>query len=287
MTIEAKVVEKSVAPHGGTITTFQLRYPRFIHAEFMTHRMFSRNASSSRAVPVAKMLEQVQNDPAMPVHWGANQPGMQAHAELEGEALMRVKQAWRDTAHAATVFARIMNEAGAHKQVVNRILEPFLHIDVIVTATEWDNFYELRDHEDAQPEIRELAKSMRAATNTFVPVLRTGSFSCSSAWHLPYVSKRERDVHFNDVRLLLKLSTARCARVSYLTHEGAVPNPFKDMELYDRLVGAKPWHASPLEHQARFMHENEANEFSNNFCGWEQHRDLFEREAENPDLTIY
>lgn len=243
--ISAKVIEMSAHPsvNGKPLITLQLRYPRFIHAEFMTHRVFSRNASSSRAIPVAKMLEQVRTNPAMPIHWGKNQPGMQANEQFEGEALQAVKEQWMLAAKLAAGVAERMMDQGVHKQVVNRILEPFQFISVIVTATEWDNFFALRNHPDAQPEIHELAVVMKAAIDASVP--RTMSFG---QWHLPYVTNQERQ--FYAVDSLRKLSAARCARVSYLTHDGAEPTPEKDFELFDRLVGSVPLHASPIEHQA-------------------------------------
>lgn len=286
MTITAKVIEDSVAPNGKRLTTLQLMYPRFIHAEFMTHRVFSRNASSSRAIPVAKMIQQVRAAPAMPIHWGKNQPGMQAHEEHDApvEGLrdlygstygdLPIQQAWQVAAEHAAFIAKCMNDAGYHKQVVNRILEPFLHISVIVTATEWDNFFELRDHPDAQPEIRELAIQMRAAMGASTPVLRPRDRQTIAAWHLPYVTQEERDTYRNSPELLAMVSAARCARVSYLTHDGRVPNFDEDLALYDRLVGSRPLHASPIEHQAYPLPL--ADQRSKNFVGWRQHREIVE-----------
>lgn len=272
--ITAKIVEDSISPEGSRLTTLQLCYPRFIHAEFMTHRVFSRNASSSRAIPVAKMIEQVRTNPAMPIHWGKNQPGMQANEQLTGEALEAVKAHWMIAARNAADIAEGMMQLEAHKQVANRILEPFQHIHVIVTATEWQNFFELRAHKDAQPEIQALALAIDGAMMTSVPTLLE-----KDEWHLPYVTDEERS-HL-DTETLLKVSTARCARVSYLTHDGKTPELAKDIELYERLVGSRPIHASPTEHQAA------PDVFSNgvwgqpdlhgNFYGWCQHRKLIEK----------
>jgi thymidylate synthase ThyX len=301
----AKVIEHSTGPHGVELITLQLRYQRFIHAEFMTHRVFSRNASSSRAIPVAKMLDQVRNDPAMPVHWGLNQPGMQAAEEgtapvLLEEAIehdnpsdcplftfertsMSVQDAWREAARRAAEVAEAMSAAGYHKQVVNRILEPFQYISVIVTATDWDNFFELRDHPDAQPEIRALAQAMKEAMQASTPVFRhPHDYEVESAWHLPYVTTDERIAHADNPRLLAKLSAARCARVSYLTHDGQQPSIEKDLELYDRLVGSRPLHASPVEHQA--MVGTFDTYRSRNFRGWLQFREQVEAEASAEDL---
>jgi thymidylate synthase ThyX len=283
--IDAKVIEDSVGEAGVRLTTLQLIYPRFIHAEFMTHRVFSRNASSSRAIPVAKMLEMVRNEPAMPIHWGANQPGMQAKAELTGDELRMAKEFWLNAAEFAATQASLMNKIGLHKQVANRILEPFQHIQVIVTATEWDNFFALRAHPDAQPEIHDLALKMQSAMGCSDPKLLT-----RDEWHLPYVTEAERndaffkqEEHIND---LMKISAARCARVSYLKHDGGIPAIADDLALFDRLVGSTPLHASPVEHQAMpdftiFSTEPDSWDCPNlhgNLRGWIQYRKLIENQ---------
>jgi len=265
MTIEAKIIEDSVGPGTRRLTTFQLTYPRFIHAEFMTHRQFSRNASSSRAIPVEKQIAMIKADTAMPVHWGMNQSGMQA--EQESDALIRfdygaathhltAQEAWCEARDRAIEVAEGFVKAGYHKQVVNRILEPFSHISVIVTSSQYDNFFALRSHKDAQPEIKVLSDLMLEAYNASTPrLLNIGD------WHMPYITEEERayvdsaeNVQHSDVPLtiedLVKMSGARCARVSYLTHDGKKPSQENDMKLYDRLVGSVPLHASPVEHQA-------------------------------------
>lgn len=282
--IEAKVIEDSISAEGFRLTTMQLVYPRFIHAEFMTHRVFSRNASSSRAIPVAKMIEQVRTNPAMPIHWGKNQPGMQANEQLTGADLAGAQDLWNLAAQQTANIAETMNRIGLHKQVANRILEPFQHIHVVVTATEWDNFFALRCHPDAQPEIHELADRMAEALGTSQPKI-VGS----EDWHLPYISQFERDCGQHNGRTLAAASAARCARVSYLTHDGQEPSIEKDLALYERLVGSEPIHASPTEHQGMpdyFLEpiedESDGNwswEFAHgNFRGWVQHRKIIENE---------
>jgi thymidylate synthase ThyX len=283
MTITAKIIEDSVSPDGKRLTTMQLCYPRFIHAEFMTHRLFSRNASSSRAIPVKKMIQMVRDEPAMPIHWGANQPGMQASAEIQHVEV--AKDIWLRAARNAANIAEEMEQIGLHKQVANRILEPFQHIHVIVTATEWENFFALRAHPDAQPEIHELALQMQLAMQMSEPAELK-----YSDWHLPYVTRAERkDVDLQRLRMLPKISAARCARVSYLTHDGQAPSVAKDMELYERLVGGVPLHASPIEHQAiPDVLLDDVEGFSGwpqkhlhgNFVGWIQCRKVIELEME-------
>lgn len=269
--ITATVIADSISTFGRRITTLQLRYPRFIHSEFMTHRVFSRNAASSRAIPVAKMIEQVRNDPAMPVYWGLTQPGMQAAKEHDNVQSARFY--WASAALSAAIQAQHLADLGLHKQIVNRPLEPFQWMHTIVTATEWDNFFRLRCHPDAQPEFQVLANAIRAAMGASVPVERScGRIRLHTAWHLPYTSDDERANL--PLITLTKISAARCARVSYLKHDGAAPNLEDDLALFERLVGSKPLHASPIEHQAWVAGSPEVH--SRNFFGWHQYRALFE-----------
>lgn len=279
--ITAKIIEDSISPDGKRITTLQLMYPRFIHSELMTHRVFSRNASSSRAIPVKKMLEMIRSEPAMPIHWGKNQPGMQANEQLVGYALYEAKALWIRAANDASNIAEEMNVIGLHKQVANRILEPFQHISVVLTATEFNNWFDLRAHPDAQPEIHELAIQMAKVMKGSNPKPIT-----SGDWHLPYVTEEERRVL--DIEVAKKVSAARCCRVSYLKHDGTSASIEEDILLCDRLAGAKPIHASPFEHQATPDLYSEGNPpdmaggcWSNkslhgNFIGWIQHRKLIE-----------
>lgn len=268
MPIEAKVIADSINENGNRLTTMQLVYPRFIHSEYMTHRKFSRNASSSRAIPIAKMIEQVVNNPAMPIHWGKNQPGMQAHEELNDSAQRLAKDCWIGAAYKTACIAKEMHELGLHKQVVNRILEPFQYIHVVVSSTEWDNFFGLRDHPDAQPEIQELAKVKRIALNESIPVLRK-----EGEWHLPYITEEERSMY--PIQYLRDMSSARCCRVSYLKHDNTAPNIQDDLLLCEKLKKSNPIHASPFEHVA-----SPAPRFKDlwgNFDGWGQYRKMIER----------
>jgi hypothetical protein len=280
--MEVKVIQDSIAEHGARLTTLQLIYPRFIHSEVMTHRRFSRNASSSRAIPVAKMIDQVRSTPAMPLHWGKNQPGMQAREELRGVDRKVAVRLWLNAAKAAAAYADAMNYLGLHKQVTNRILEPYQWMRTIITSTEWNNFYTLRCHPDAQPEFQALAVAIRDNIKRSRPVLRPRDRMHEAGWHLPYVADDERTLYAHDPFFLAKLSTARCARVSYLKHDGAKPNVAEDMTLFDKLIVSRPIHASPCEHQAFPLPTAHAR--SRNFDGWMQHRDWIEAEqlfAEN------
>lgn len=267
--ITATIVADSIGDYRDTprLTTFVLRYPRFIHSEVMTHRVFSRNAASSRAIPVKKILEQVRSDPAMPVYWGANQAGMQAAAELQDVPKDKAREAWIRGASAAIQTAEELVALGLHKQIANRVLEPWMWMVSVVTATDWDNFYAQRTHRDAQPEFKALADKMLLAHNAAVPQQRRHG-SGAVQWHLPFLTpeeQRELDDLFvavqsgvatsqDDSRYerrlgdLQRASVARCARVSYLNHDGTSPDLKKDIELFDRLLTSG--HMSPFEHQA-------------------------------------
>lgn len=260
--ISAKIICDSISPLGIRLTTFELRYCRFILSEFNTHRVFSRNSASSRAIPVKKMIQDVIDDPVIPVYWGKNQAGMQAKEELSGINLNLTKFLWSFARYPACGIAYAMTKLSLHKQIANRIIEPWMWTKTIVTATEWDNFFELRIHKDAQPEIYSLASSMYSEyLNSYPNIIEYGQ------WHLPYVTKEE--LFRYDLDILIKVSAARCARVSYLTHDGKTPDINKDIKLYDSLVGAVPIHGSPTEHQAT---PNKNTKFDKNFKGWHQHR---------------
>lgn len=272
----AEIVADSLAPSGQRLTTFKLVYPRFIHAEFMTHRMFSRNASSSRAIPVPKMLEDIFNDYAEPCHWGRNQAGMQAREELSPEEQEKAKKIWKRLCHIALDGCSELHRLGAHKQVINRLNEPFQHMSVVCTGigAAYQNFFALRCHPDAEPNIQKLAWAMADAYHRSVPLEMH-----EEQWHLPFVSDAERHGTYSEFELI-RASVARCARASYKNHDGTDPDMGKDAELYDRLVRGdrpewEPGHMSPTEHQAQAL---AANVNSGNLKGWLQYRKTLPRE---------
>lgn len=266
-----RILCDSRAPSGVRLTTWELTYPRFVHAELMTHRVFSRNSSSSRAIPIEKMMAKVREDPALPVWWGANQPGMQARAELEPAAQAEAQRLWLEARDHMLVYAERLHQTGLHKQLVNRILEPWMFITVLVSGTTFSNWFHLRNHPDAQPEIAWVAKAMwqqyQDATPRAVP---------EGGWHLPFVTDEER--MGCDLATLKQISTGRCARVSYLTHDGK-RDLQKDIELHDRLCAGpltgEPGHWSPFEHVARALATPDP---SGNFTGWWQYRKEFPAE---------
>lgn len=289
MTITAKVIAHTRAAGAPDLITLQARYPRFIHAEAKTHRLMriddaeyeflqeislmddenlSRNASSSRAIPIERMIQDVIDDPAMPVAWGSNKPGMQAGAEIDTLVKFRndavpPEAAWLRARDNAVTLARNFAAAGYHKQIVNRLLEPFGHISVVVTATEWDNFYALRRHADADPTMEALANAMWEAMQASTPV--------EDHHHLPYISMEERQSLVVDHKLwvsdVANISAARCARVSYLNHDGSKPVISKDQALSKMLLDSM--HMSPFEHQAT---RGDDQSLWGNLTGWHQYR---------------
>lgn len=240
MAPEVKIIEDSISPAGIRLTTFQLRYWRPIHAELMTHRVFSRNARSSRAVPNKVLLREPIVEPAT---WGANKPGMSAGDELTGWRRLLARLVWRSLARINRVGVRLLNFAGLHKQWSNRPLEWFGCIDVLVTATDFANWYALRIDAGAQPEIRELAAAMSTAMGRSYPRPLT-----HGEWHLPYVWDSERILL--PLQTQIEVSVARCARLSYAPFDGQA-DVAAERARHDRLIVQQPVHASPAEHQAK------------------------------------
>jgi thymidylate synthase ThyX len=217
------------------------------------------------------MIDAVREEPAMPLWWGRNQPGMQAREEI-GEAARALAEAeWRRALADALAHAEKLasSEINLHKQLVNRILEPFAWITVIVTATEWANFFTQRTHDDAQPEIKRIAELMLYEYRASEPrSLAIGE------WHTPLIQVDEEASLPVEERL--KISVARSARVSYLSHAGT-RDVSKDVELYEKLVaGGANGHWSPFEHVATPLAS--PSTWSGNFRGWEQYRKRFPQE---------
>lgn len=285
---EVKIICDSISPQDIRLTTFQLRYWRPIHSKLMTHRVFSRNAGSSRARPSAAIIEQVRNDYWGPLSWGQNQPGMQASQEVDDATQLLAENQWGLAAQKAADRAEHLLKLGLHKQVVNSLLEPFTYIDVLVTSTQYANWFALRNHKDADPTIQDLARRMQEAYEQSKPqLLQPGE------WHLPYIEIQD----FYDVRdylvkqhnirsepneqetlqVLKKVSTARSARISYAPFDGN-GDIEKEIARHDALVVSQPVHASPAEHQATPDEYHERMEtwvsphLHGNLTGWVQYR---------------
>lgn len=286
---ECKIIKDSVGLNGVRLTTFEVTYPLIIHAEMMTHRVFSRNVASNRAIPVAKLVKSVQDNPFIPERFPQNKSGMQNKDWLEGWKAKIAKSVWLLGRTASVWTAKGLMKLGVHKQIANRVLAPWLWTTMVLTATDFDNFEDLRVHEMAQPEIFVIAKMMKEARQESVPeLLKQGE------WHLPYISdetKREawdiayRDIYSDDgtipkggwesfrtkvedkaLEICILVSIGRCARVSYLNHgEG---NPLlKDLGLAETLIDNK--HMSPTEHVATPL---TSADYCGNFRGWKQYR---------------
>ena len=293
-TINAKIVADSIDPRGNRITTFVLTYPRIIHAEMMTHRVFSRNAASSRAIPFNKMVESVQNDPFVPIAWQKDHKGMQGTEYLVDRKHENAVYEWLKARDFAVKQANIMNSDGVTKQLCNRLLEPYQWYTCLVTTTELENFYKLRapklyhaadgntynsvkDWNKVDPEIQwndiaclhpdnssqaeihiqAIAEAMWDAQNESKPnQLQPGE------WHMPFMG------NFDPKKLLelsgqepedfelvcRKIATARAARLSYMTFDGEIDYT-KDIALHDQLLASG--HYSPFEHCAKAMNDEE------------------------------
>ena len=293
---------------GTRITTFELSFPRWILAEFNTHRLLSRNSASSRAIPIKANIENILADTAMPVHWGVNQPGMVADIEANEEITAAAKTIWYEARNNAIKAAEALSALGIHKQVANRLIENFTYQKVITTATEWDNFFWLRSHKDAQPEIKLLSDMMLKAYNESVPeVLQLGE------WHTPYVGHTRHDVtqelqyvNSDGGELTLeqarKVSASCCAQVSYRKSDDTLEKALRvfDMLNLESTDEDSRKHSSPIEHQATPVeldkyslsiagatHEDlNANCWSANFRNWMQYRHLFDGDSCNKHPEI-
>lgn len=263
MPYNVKIILDSMSDEGARLTTFELTYPRMVHSEFMTHRAFGRNAASSRAIPVEQIIGMVQNDPAMPVYWGKNQKGMIAEQELTGKELEAAKAEWLRARDDAVYHARNLITNGVHKQIVNRLLEPWAWITVVCTATEYGNFFNLRCATNAQPEIRHFALLMLDLYANGKP-----QYLAAGEWHLPYVLPEEKILW--TPRTLLNISVARCGRVSYV-RQGDVREIVEDEAFHDRCRDNGHW--SVFEHQAMALNNAEAQ--SGNLRGFAQYRKNF------------
>lgn len=290
--ITAKIIKKSISPSGVILRTFELEYPRFIHQELLTHRVFSRNSASSRAIPISKMNEYVLSHKQYPIHWGKNQPGMQSFAEIDSKGGIRI---WDKARDSAVQFSKELNDIGYHKQICNRLTEPFQTMKVILSTTEINNMFHLRLHETAQPEFQDLAKKM---------YISDANFDCEfidyNEWHLPYV-KTERqgkkiryidpisNKEFHDVKTAIMVSASACAQVSYRNLDLSLE---KALKIHNMLVTSYPLHGSALEHcatpmkksewmvrrMASWMIKDDIALFKGNFKGWTQYRKLFANE---------
>lgn len=269
--IHAEVIVDSINPWGQRVTTEVVTFPRCILSEVNTHRSHSKSSASSRAVPVRRMLEQVETNPFIPMRWQSAQAGMQGGADLDPERAEMARQAWLIARDHAVLAARVLLDVhGLHKTMPNRLLEPFMWHTAILTATDdgWTNLFRQRCSPLAEIHMQATADAMRAAYDASAPIKVD-----FGGWHLPYIADDEHGLPLDAQQ---KLSAARCARVSYLTHDGRRDHD-EDLRLFEKLATADPIHASPMEHQAT------PNQFGDqqlgNLAGWSQLRHRVEAAA--------
>lgn len=272
MGYSVKILADSVNPRGVRLVTWELTYPRFVHSELMTHRVFSRSSASSRAIPAKKMREMIANDPVVPLRWLKNQSGMQGYEDVDPVSADLAQQRWMWLHQQALQISDDLDGLGVHKGIVNRVTEPWMWITVIVSSTEHMNWFALRDHPMAEIHLREFAAEMRDLYWRTTPTpVRVGE------WHRPLVPDiDELRAHYCTDEIN-KIAIGRCARVSYLNHDG-VRDPEKDMELFSKLHAGP--HLAPMEHVA--MSTSTIGRFGN-FRGWKQYRQTMNGEAGPPE----
>lgn len=242
----ALILLDSITNHDHRLTTLEVTMPRIILAEWNTHRVFTRSSASSRAIPVAKMIERIMTDPYVPSTWGKNQKGMSAAEDILGEDALKCESNWLHARDEMVKISESLMKIGVHKQLANRLLEPFMWHTIINSATEYSNFFGLRCDKNAQPDMQIVANCVRQAMDMSEP-----RFLKAGQWHAPYA--QGNDVLSSQLR---EITSGRCARVSYMTHDGK-PDPFADIRLHDQLLENR--HMAPLEHAARPMDEYEYN----------------------------
>lgn len=293
--VSGKTILDSISPEGIKLTTLHMRYPRMVHSELMTHRVFSRNGRSSRAVPVMTLLTEASYIP----HFMKNKPGMVASEEMEPSDLLAAQAVWHELALYTKKAVEALHGLGVHKQWANRPLEAFGYIDVLISSTDWINFMALRDDEAAQPEVKSVAELIQQLMNESTPKLLQ-----PDRWHMPYIGPDDWSIAEDYlasigeankhgvatvpqlVDLLKKISTARCARLSIRPFDGDSTIE-KELARYERLVVSRPVHASPAEHIATpdtqsTLHSVSGIEYKvwdsteehGNFHGWRQYRKM-------------
>lgn len=276
-----KVIADSENDYQQRLTSLECRYPRFIHSEVLTHRDRARNSASSRAIPWKKwtsdkdrklvpncMFAMIDSDPFVPLVFGKEQKGMQTGDALTGMEEMLARNIWINAKNDALAWADRLAELGVHKSICNRLTEPFMWITTLISATRWKNLFRLRVHPDAEVHFQKIAGMMKEALDQSSPKrIRFGDY------HLPYVMENHPDTE-----VLKKVSAARCARLSYLTHDGE-HSVESDLKLFARLIERDDdvIHASPLEHVAQSAGFGVQ---SGPYQGWRQ----FRKEYHNEDL---
>lgn len=246
-----------------TLWTFKLSMPKSYLAQLNTHRLLSRNASSSRAVPISTMIDKIKSDTVIPMEWVKNKKGMSGDTVISPAAQQLASEKWLTSLEKQIDTVRQLEAIGLHKQYANRLLEPYMNAEVLVSATQWQNFLTLRADHATQPELQSIAQQIQAIMNSSKPRLLN-----SGEWHLPFITSIEQDLP-----LLTKqqISVARCARVSYYLKDTCeLSDTSKDIQLYTRLKDSG--HMSPFEHIATPYPQKH---MCGNFLSWVQLRHSF------------
>lgn len=263
---KAEILADSIGPNGARLTTMKVTYPRFVHAEHLRHRSQSFSVESSRARPFHLKLREVLDYPVVPLNFGAKQTGMVAGKDIGGWKTRLARQAWLKSRYFACAGAWLIDKLGVHKSIPNRIIEPWAWVTVICTATEWENFFNLRVAPDAQDEIREIATMMKALYKNSAPrVLQAGE------WHLPFISEDERDLPAAP-----DVSAGRVAKESSYVSDTSRESWDTSLDRSYRLSGGSHW--SPFEHQGKAQRACVRTQ-SGNFIGFDQYRKDFPGEA--------
>jgi thymidylate synthase ThyX len=250
MSYKVDILSDVVSPEGQRLLTIETSYPRFLHSEMLRHRMFSHSVASSRAIPTERLIDQVRNNPFIPETFNKRVKGMGVGDPLEELAAEAALKAWRVAAQEAADAAEFLMGIGLDKSRANRFLEPFLFVTDIITATEWDNFFALRDHPAAQLEFQKLARMIREAIEDSCPyVVNYGQWSLPLTNHdFPFDDGEPDWEHWKMV------SASRCARVSFDNHTASEPRE-RTIERAERLIASG--HLSPFEHVARPFTQDE------------------------------
>jgi hypothetical protein len=310
MSYHVRILADSIAPNGVRLTTMEWTYPRPIHSELLTHRAASRNAASSRAIPAKKLRNMVITEPFVPLEWLREQPGMVGGPALIGNDALVADAIWLDARDYMVKAAEDLSALGIHKSIPNRLIEPFMWITVLITATDWNNLWHLRVAKDAEQHFQHIARWAKEIYDHPLNPPQHIDPNDPCPWHLPLISWDDREDWSRGERTcaeckgegvidlcdegnsdawscrtcngtgtvtfttmdLVKVSVGRCARVSYLTHDGR-RDLGEDIVLHDRLL--KDRHMSPFEHVATPNPYPIKSSHSGNFRGWEQYRKTF------------
>jgi thymidylate synthase ThyX len=304
---KAEVIADSYNKHS-RITTMEVVMPRIILAEMNTHRMFSRNSASSRAIPSEKMIKSIQENPFVPLMWMKNHKGMQGKEYFDHIKSGFLDNTWKRLSKEAISNIERLSFEGEEvtKQITNRLLEPFMFHKAVITTNEFgfENFISQRLSEEAEIHMKHVASLMLESYNN-----SEAKKLDELDYHIPYLDNINSDIlksilfeNYKDAlmsteqwssefkKLKVKISVARLARTSYTeVGEKSEKNTekeqyIKDIALHDKLIEQGHW--SPFEHIA-YSSENRFQMGGNLGIGWVQYRKLFTNEMKRDSRVIH